>query len=98
MGILGFFIAALLNLVLVAVDVTIFFILARALRVRLDWDFLRRFDDVGRPLTDAVAARMKGTLRLACGEPVTERGALAFSLVALSLLRLILGAAMVAIA
>lgn len=97
MGILGLLIAGVLNLVLLAVDVTVFFLVVRVLRVRLDWGFLKRLDRVGSPLTDGVAAEVRKKLQLVWGRHVSERDALAFSLLAFLMVRMVLGLVVMAV-
>jgi hypothetical protein len=73
----------------IGLDVTIFFLQIRLVLLWKDINWLVPFDDAGKSIVNAVSLRVSA--RLNTKQPLSEKGKLIVALMALVLLRIILG-------
>jgi hypothetical protein len=78
---LSILLGALVYLTAIFLDVTIFFLVVRALRTRFHGELVTALDEVGRPLVSAVSRRTQYVVAHLAGRAATEQGAQALALV-----------------
>jgi hypothetical protein len=90
MGILINLLLSFVHLVLIALDVAIFFVLIRMLCYRWHWPWLEAFDAVGKPLVDRLNNNTAKLSNRISHKNFSQRGLLNTSIITLVIVRIFL--------
>jgi len=90
MGVLFKLLLVILNLICIGIDIAIFFLLCRFVLMWRTRGWLERLNDVGKSLVDAVTGHVGQLWHRKTQKLLSDKGELAVSIVALSLVRLVI--------
>lgn len=90
MTVLIYLLICFLYFVCVGLDIAMFFIQIRLILLWTNINWLVPFDNVGKPIVNAVISKVPGFLKTQ--RPLSEKGKLIIALLAIAIVRILLGA------
>lgn len=90
MGVLDKLLFVFISLICIGIDIAVFFLLVRLVLMWRSISWLERLNDIGKNLVDALGAYAGRLWYRGTRKPLSEKGQLIVSLLALSIIRLVL--------